>query len=488
MMGKHTLCLQAAKIVAVVLMLGVSGCAPGRSDYYDSLHRRREGSFERWRTHVEDEHAPHVEGVLGLDDALRLALNHSPGLLAAIEMEAQGRGRVVEAYSAALPRVTVSGGYTRLDEAPFDFESFITDLLDADQPGGGGGGGDRNRYDVSLDVTQPIYRGGAIGIAQRVARLYSYLGDEALRGAVENTVFGVSSAYYAALLAGHLVEVEDQALRSAAAQLEAVSARRVEGLARDYDVLRAHVEVSNIEASLIERRNEKEAALTSLLRAMGVSQKSSVVLSDDLDETVYAPPSFEEAVSTAFRRRPDIFQASIEVDLYREALAEVRTRYLPRLDGFFHYGQTRSSGAWDDEWRAGLRLSWTIFDGLAREGAALQQRAELRRRKILLADAEQRAIKEVRDALSEIGSAGEMVRSQKMNIERAEETQRLVEVGYEEGINTEIELLDARSALTRARGFYYRALYRRKTAELALRRALGELAGAPESSAGDNEF
>ncbi len=457
-------------IVFLSTLLSAHGCAPSRSEYYDGLQRRRERSYERWREGVEEEHAPHLEGELSKEDAVRFALGHSPRLLAALQTEAEGRGRVVEAYSYALPDVRVSGSYTRLDEGPPVF-----DINAGAQPFRVGEGG-KDRYNVALDITQPLYQGGAIPVAQRAARLFSYLGEEMVRGAVEDTAFTVFNAYYRTLLAQHLVEVEEAALESAEAHLEAARARREEGMARDYDVLRARVEVSNIEASLIQSRQEKQEAYTALMRAMGASQTSEVVLSDELSETDAAAPAFEEAVNAAFQNRPDIFQATIEADLQQEAVAEVRTRYFPRLDAFFNYGQEYAEGSWDDEWRGGLRLNWTLFDGLAREGAMIQRRAELRRAEILLGDAEQRAIKDVRDALYEVESADEMARSQEMNLQRAQEAQRLVEEGYREGINTEIELLDARSAMTRARGLYYRALYRQKTARLMLRRATGELA------------
>ncbi len=458
------------------LAVFTGGCTPTRSEYYSGLHQRRRDSYKRWRDDVEEEHAPNLEGELMLEDALNFALSHNPSLLAALQMKQEGRGRVVEAYSAALPQVTLSGTYTRLDYRPMSFD------IDEQTGQPDFSEGDRDRYSAALDITQPLYQGGSIPVALRAARLYAYLSEEAVRGVVEQTVFSTANAYYSALLAQHLVEVEEAALESARAHLEAARARRAEGLARDYDVLRAEVEGSNIEASLIEQRQEKDAAFTALMRAMGASQKSDVQLAEDWVETEFSAPSFAESVETAFRNRPDLARATIEADISQEAVAEVGSRYLPRLSAFYNHAHERDDGSWDDEWRAGLRLNWTIFDGLAREGAMIQKRAERRRKEILLGDAEQQAIKEVRDALLEVESANQMVQSQRMNIRRAMETQRLVEEGYREGVNTEIELLDARTALTRARGLYFRALYRQETARLSFKMATGRLASDTDKS------
>ncbi len=69
--------------------------------------------------------------------------------------------------------------------------------------------------------------------------------------------------------------------------------------------------------------------------------------------------------------------------------------------------------------------------------------------------------------------------SQRLNLEQANEALRLVTVGAREGVNTELEVLDARAALTRARGDYYQALHAHALARLRYRRAVGVLGPAP---------
>ncbi len=444
------------------------GCAPSRTAYYDDMYERRESRYEMWRDDVDEDHSPRIDGELHSAEAVRIAFQHSPGLAAARQLREEARGAVVGSYSAALPRLNLNAGYTRLDEVQeidLGFETFES--------------GDLDNYNLGLEVTQPIYRAAA-PVARRGAQLFSFLSEESFREAEENTIFQVSAAYYHALLAEKLVQVEEAALESAEAQLEAARERRREGVAREYDVLRARVELSNIEAELIERKNEKETAYTDLLTVMGVSQKSEVELTGELETAEHETPSYEEAVRVAFRHRPDIFQSAIEVDMAEEELQEVRTRYYPTLDFFFQQdwnsgGSQIGGGQSDDAWRTGLRLNWSLFDGLAREGDMIQKQAQLERRRIMLDDLEQRVAREVKDALLEIESSEKMVESQKLNLRRAEETERLVQEGYREGINTELELIDTRSALTQTRGLYYRAIYRRKMAMLNLRRVLGKL-------------
>ena len=61
------------------------------------------------------------------------------------------------------------------------------------------------------------------------------------------------------------------------------------------------------------------------------------------------------------------------------------------------------------------------------------------------------------------------------NLTRAQESLRLAEVGYREGINTQVETIDAQSALTEARANYYRAIYNHLKSKLDLHKAMGTL-------------
>ena len=102
-------------------------------------------------------------------------------------------------------------------------------------------------------------------------------------------------------------------------------------------------------------------------------------------------------------------------------------------------------------------------------------RARLRQREIELKSVEEDVFLDVQQALLNLKNAEEYVESQRLNLQHAEEGLRLAMTGYREGVNTEVEVVDARSSLTEARGNYYRALYDHSMARLALQQATGTL-------------
>ena len=455
---------------ALGCLLVVAGCI-SREGIHREVAASRAAAYAAWqrRQANEKETEPLLKGDLTLEDALKLAMVYNKPLRAAIQEKEIGRGRIVESYSEALPKISAVGTYTRLDK-----------VSSLDVGGRSISLGFINNYSVGLEVRQPLFRGGAISAAMRAARVFAALGDEVVRGQVQQTIYQVAQAYFDALLAQHLYTVFEDAVRSAEVHLKDVQRKREGGVASEFDILRARVDVSNFRAEMIQQRNRVHLAKTRLFKAVGVSQQSNVELRDKLTHEAVTPDR-QEAVRLAYMNRPDLYQAELAVRLQQEALRIARSRYWPNVDLSFTQQWARpdphftTADHWGDQWVAGAVLDWPLFDGLSREGRIIQERAALEQRQIELVDAQEQALLEIQQAILSLRDAEEFVQSQRLNLERAAEGLRLSEVGYREGINTEVEVTDARAALTRARGLYYQAVYDHTMVRLELQRAMGVL-------------
>lgn len=454
----------------VLAVLTAAGCTSAEALRRD-LRETRAAGFANWSTRHAGEldRLPALTGRLGLEDAVKIALLHNQDLQATLLEKDVSRGRVIESYGEVLPKVNASGAYTRVDE--------VRSIKVADRTVNMGF---LNSYAADLQVRQPLYRGGAMSSALRAARLYEQLADETVRAKIQTTVFDTASSYYDALLARHLFEVNRDAVASAEAHLRDVEVKRRNGVASRYDVLRAEVDVSNFRAEMIQQQNRLHLAKMRLQRAMGVSPGSEIELSGELRHEA-ATADLEDALRRAHANRPDLFLSELNVRLQEEAVTVARSEYWPELDAVYNLGWARPDphqsmlDEWGEEWSAGILLTWPIFDGLRREGRLRREQATLRRREVERNDAEDRAYTEIRQALFTLQDTAELVESQRLNLARAAEGLRLAEVGYREGVNTLVEVTDARAALTRARGLHYQAIHDHTLARLGLQRAMGEL-------------
>jgi outer membrane protein TolC len=241
------------------------------------------------------------------------------------------------------------------------------------------------------------------------------------------------------------------------------------------------VELSNFQADLIRNRNAINIAKTQLLKVMGVSQDSDFNLSDEL-LYVSLEMTMEKAVETAFQSRPDLFSREFDIKYQKELLKISRSRYWPVVSGYYDNTWSKPDPhntmdiEWGYLWQAGVMATIPLFDGLSREGEVVAQKARVRQAQIDLVDAEETALFELTTALLSIADAVEFVESQRMNQIRAEEGLRLAEVGYKQGTNTQVEMIDAQAALTTASVNYYQAIYSHIIAKLDLQKAMGTLA------------
>jgi len=458
--------IRIAAIQSFLLALALPGCV-SKEQFYNDVSLSRESAYKQWenRRQAEKQTQAVISGQLGLEDCLKLTLTNNKVLLKTIEEREAARGAELGSYSAILPMVSLSYNYERLD--------MVTSIGPITL-------GSLDNYSVGLNVTQPLFAGGAIPARINAGRLGALLADQTVRAAVQETVYTAQYGYYNVLLDQHLYTISSDAVKSSQAHLNDVKQKRTAGVASDFDVLRAEVELSNFTAELIRSRNAINVAKANLIKIMGVSQDSSFTLSDELNYTPFNI-TMQDAVANAYRNRPDLFSKELGIKQQKEQLAIARSTYFPVISAYYDNiwskpdPHNRTLIDWGRAYSSGVVAAWPLFDGFAREGAIIEQKARLKQSQIDLVDTEETAMFELTSAILSIEDAAEFVESQKLNLSRAEEGLRLAEVGYREGINTQVEMIDAQAALTTARANYYQAIYSHLVSKLDLQKAMGTL-------------
>jgi len=454
-------------IFAVTAAVILTGCV-SKEQYYEDITLSRQQAYQQWQSRKKAQKMAQtlINGELSLQDCIKLTIVNNKMLQSIVQEKEVARGEELRSYSAILPSLMLTYDYMRKDKVaslgPITF-------------------GDVDNYSAGLRVSQPIFDGGSMIARMNSARLFSLMTDETVRSTVQDILYLAIHAYHDVLLDQHLLEISQDAVRSSQAHLDNVRTKRKGGVASDFDVLRAEVELSNFEAELIQNKNTINVAKANLLKIMGVSQDSEVSLTDEL---VYVPEdiSMEQAVETAFNNRPDLLSGELDIKYQKEQLNIARSQYWPAVSGFYERSFSKPdphNGTlidWGYIWNAGVSVSFPVFDGFAREGSVIQQKARFKQAQINLVDAEETTLFEITKALLSIHDAEEFVHSQRLNLTRAEEGLRLAEVGYKEGTNTQVEMIDAQSALTEAMANYYQSIYTHIISKLDLQKSMGTLA------------
>ena len=188
--------------------------------------------------------------------------------------------------------------------------------------------------------------------------------------------------------------------------------------------------------------------------------------------------SLEAALSSARRNRAALKIQERSVLNETEQVNIAKATGKPRIEASAGY-EIRNSRLTDDlgkeanGWYFGVQGTWDIFDAGETQGKVIQSQAKLGSARTKQRDTAQLVELEVHRAFARMREAKETIASQAKTVEQAEEALRLARERLAAGAGTQLDVLDARVALTRARTTELQARYEFSAAIAEFDRATG---------------
>ncbi|HLU88236.1 MAG TPA: TolC family protein, partial [Cyclobacteriaceae bacterium] len=200
---------------------------------------------------------------------------------------------------------------------------------------------------------------------------------------------------------------------------------------------------------------------------------------DDLDQEYTGLALLQEQG----RRRVELDQLQTNLDLVHLDLKNEKSQYLPRLDANLSYSRmgfgSSLNQVFNSQWYPGsllgVSLEIPIFDGLAKSHRIQQKRVQIKQFENRIYDQEQRIATEELEARENLKNSLSSLEVQLENRELALEVFRITKIKYQEGVGSNLEVVEADAALKEAETNYYGALYDALIARVDLEKALGIL-------------
>jgi outer membrane protein TolC len=371
----------------------------------------------------------------------------------------------------ALPQLTASGQYKATD--PKFVENFGTFA----QP-------DQN-WNAGVQISQSIYLGGRMIAAIRAADATKQQALAIYRTTVADALLQVRLAYYDVLLAQQQVSVREASVKLLEKERDDQQHRFDAGTVPHFNVLRAEVSVANERPTLIAARNALRISKNNLANLMGYDLPRDVWedIPLNLTDSLATAPwdvKLPEAIQQALARRTELTALKKNVELQALSIVNAKSGYKPSVDVFAGYGWRNASFTPPIEldhdirgWNVGAQLNWNIFDGLLTHGKVLQAQALHAKSRTELVDGARQVELGVRTAYSEFVQARETLESQGKVQELAEESLREANTRTAAGTGTQLDVLNAETALTQSRTTQITAQHDYLTARAKLERAIG---------------
>lgn len=216
----------------------------------------------------------------------------------------------------------------------------------------------RGVYSAGVQLLQPVYLGGKVRAAYRIAKAGEEIAGENIRRNRADVVLSVDEAYW------QLLRVEEQAaaaakyLKVVEELLENLKNARAVGMATMNDVLKAQVRYNDARLMLQKARNGSVLARMNLCRLVGLDLETNIRLEDALTAKVN---DLIWALDSSVTQRPDYNMLEQEVNLREREEALTRSDFLPQIGltaGYGYSGGVKLNG--DDEANATFSALATV--------------------------------------------------------------------------------------------------------------------------------
>lgn len=449
---------------------------------------------------------------LTLDECIQYALENSINIKNAVLDEEIADARVKETRGIGLPQIDATVGLLHNQKLPRFFSQYTTpepgqeSFIDLSSVPGIKDGDVvalqnffqlRSSGNAAVNINQILFNGSYL-VGLKAASAYRELSIRSTRQSKEQTIQQVTKAYYGVLINKDRMNLFDNNISRVDSLLRTTQALNKNGFAEGIDVDRIQVTLNNLLAERDKFYNLQELAVLLLKFQMNFPMDQSLDVSGDIGSLQIDEDLLKNyEVDWDYSKRSDY--ALLEANRNLQNL-DVRNKFssaLPSLSAFANLGystqspnigglfQTTSSHIPDveqigpDKWYSfstfGLNLNVPIFSGLQRSYRLQQAKINLLKIENNFTSLKSAIDLEVKQAAISYLNAIKSLESQRANQSLAANIARITKIKYEEGVGSNLEVIEAEASLKESQVNYYSALYDALISKVDLDKAYGKL-------------
>ncbi len=346
--------------------------------------------------------------------------------------------------------------------------------------------GTQYNFQHALTLSLPLFTGGSRWFNYDIQSNIKKSLSEELKGKEEETVLNSMQAYYAIILANELSKAAEDAVNVAKTNLDQVEKFYNAGTARELDFQRAKAQYSStlpMHESAISNKKLSAQRLKSLLN---IPLTDSLVVVDLLDKTEflneYSKISLEELKKLSNENRNDIKALKYQQEATRSGEKIALGQFSPNIAisaSVDHAAQMENSKVrWDDYIRSKsitLSFSWPLFEGGRRILDYQIAKIKSEQMDLYVKQIQFGAELDVEQSYYGFKEAVKSLQSLKDALDQYEESLRISNVLYTQGMSNQLDVLNAQLLYTKSRSDYLQGIYNYNVSQLTLLKSVGLL-------------
>jgi outer membrane protein len=446
-----------------------------------------------------------AEETLTLRQSINVSLQNNNSYKIAIEKVKENRYRVRETWGALWPELSTDVAYTRQD-AEAGLSSRVA-----------------GQYDIQYVNGKIAVNAGVFYHSLKASRKAYIVAENEVRKIKADTIINTIKLYYGLILTREMIKLRSDSLKALEENLKVITMGYRKGTFSKLDYLRAQVAFSNEKTKLINTENDFYTARAAFNIHMGrdinasinIDERAIRIYNKELSDIPFKQEKGNEFVKKmireALKNRPEVIQIKLKREIEAHTAGAAESIYLwPTIFVTGNYGtskliprdgdtgtitigdptvdpilQALNEGMQQSYTPSGWNRAWSITFGATYRWGSLfplepshakgqQYRSRAKQTDLQMEDFIRGVRLEVQQGYLKLKSATNSIRSQRGNIETAEESLRVSIIQFRNGIIDNTKLLEANVELATAKTLYIQALHDYQLAKAELNRAIGE--------------
>lgn len=333
---------------------------------------------------------------------------------------------------------------------------------------------------IGISASQLLFD-GSFFVGLQASRTYKELSTKEHIKTQIDVVEAVSKAYYNVLVSQERLDLLEVNFQRLDTLLKETKIMYENGFAEKIDVSRLKVQYNNLKVQLDNTKEMLRVSRDLLKFQMGMPISNQLTLTDKLKEVEFDVLIDE---NFSYNERIEYSQLQTNMALVNLDMKNNKVKYLPTLYANFGYGyntQTDQSDQWfqTNRWLSngylGATLSVPLFDGLLKSNKIQKNRLQVKQLEQSFDQLENSIDLEIDQAKINMNTALDKMAAQKENMELAEEIYNVTKIKYQEGVGSNLEVVEADADYEEAQTNYYNALFEALVAKVELEKAYGKL-------------
>lgn len=288
----------------------------------------------------------------------------------------------------------------------------------------------------------------------------------------------VTRAYYLVLVSERAVKIIEANKINSKKVYEKTRNLANAGIIEKTEADKLSVMVTSVENAQKAAERQLEMAYNLLRLQLGADAKSEINLTTQLDE-VSQQSKFENAIVNPFNieNNIDYNLGLMQGKISKSQISLQKTNYLPTLAAFYSYTEKLLKPKFDMTPKnvVGLNLSIPIFSSGMKKSKVAQAKINLHMAETTSQLVNQQLTIQEKQLRYNLNNMLEQYQNQKMNVDIAKEVFDKMNLKFQQGIVSSLELTSANNNYLSAESSYVDILFQLLDAELALRKLNGNL-------------